>query len=143
MTPTASACLSQLRTDNPTETCSVEVSVKNLGNLVGDAVLLVFYATHGTSTAPSIDSRTGLALLPKQRQLMAFKRIADVTPDGHASMTFNFTSADFANPDEMTGNLVSQAQSHTLQFYFADQYVSLNATVTGPRTVLEYFPKDT
>lgn len=74
---------------------------------------------------------------------MAFKRLADVAPEGHESVTFNITSADFANPDETTGDLVSQAQSYTLQFYFADEFVSLNATVTGPRTVLEHFPKDT
>lgn len=150
---TAPRCLSELTTSPADSTCTVQITVSNVGKLVGDDVVLAYFKAErseeewaarraGTNGEALTKSGAGPLMTPI-KQLFDFHRVRDVAPGESRVVEFEVSAAAIAEVDEKTGDLVSEAASYTLMFDDgAGQLVNMPAKVTGKRTVLEQFPQD-
>lgn len=150
---TAPSCLSELSTSPADTACTVQITVSNVGKLVGDDVVLAYFKVErseeewaarraGTNGEALAKSGVGPLMTPI-KQLFDFSRVRDVAPGESRVLEFELSAAAIAEVDEKTGDLVSEAASYTIIFDDgAGQLVSMPAKVSGKRTVLEQFPQD-
>lgn len=146
--------MSKLNTSPTESTCTVQITVSNVGKLVGDDVVLAYFKVDrsdeewsarraGTNAEALTKSGAGPLMTPI-KQLFDFSRVRDVAPGASRVIDFELSAAAIAEVDEKTGDLVSEAASYTLMFDdgTGDEAVTMPATVRGARTVLERFPQD-
>ena len=136
------SCLAQLNTATPYAKCSVKLSVSNIGNLAGDAVLMAYFKVERSESQWAARRKdTHGTLLTPLKQLFDFARVKAVPPGASAIIEFEVSASAVAEVDEQSGDLVSAAASFTLMFDDGGgQVVSLPAKVSGARTVLDKFP---
>ena len=145
--------MSKLSTSPTDSTCTVQITVSNVGKMMGDDVVLAYFKADrseeewsarraGTNAEALTKSGAGPLMTPI-KQLFDFSRVRDVAPGASRVIEFDLSAAAIAEVDEKTGDLVSEAASYTLMFDDGTgQVVTMPATVSGKRTVLEQFPQD-
>lgn len=122
----APRCLRRLSTSSTDATCTVQITVANVGRMAGDEVVLAYFKTArseeewsarraGTNAEALTKSGAGPLMTPI-KQLFDFSRTRDVAPGASRVVEFELSAAAIAEADEKTGDLVSEAASYLLMF---------------------------
>ena len=122
----APRCLRRLSTSSTDATCTVQITVANVGKMAGDEVVLAYFkrarseeewsARRAGTNAEALTKSGAGPLMTPIKQLFDFSRTRDVAPGASRVVEFELSAAAIAEVDEKTGDLVSEAASYTLMF---------------------------
>ena len=137
------SCLAELRTAAPDASCTVRLTVSNVGQLAGDVVVLAYFKVERSDAQWAARHKgANRTLLAPLKQLFDYTRVKAVAAAASAAIEFEVTAAMLALVDEESGDLVSDAASYTLMFDDGSggRACRMAAKVSGERAVVDPFP---